>query len=829
MDNPANLAPTYEQLTDINNLRRAWQKVATKGKLGGIDRVSVADFAPVAEAEIKDIQELLLAHKYTPEPYMEVKVPKKDNEMRSLGLLTIRDKVVQQTMTDLLTPFFEPRFMDSSYAYRPSRGTAQAVRRVRLCIDRFENRWLVRCDIDRFFDNIPHILLEKQVRYFLKDENLVRLILLCVGMGKVGKAGENWQNSEGKGIPQGGILSPLLANIYLHQLDFHIYQMRRPMGYIRFADDFVLLTREKSQAESVGKQITKFLTDRLGLVLDEYEIKSVEEGFTFLGLRFNTEGVQLDADKQKDILYRHGETLYFDVVEGINPKFKEFVEGVQRYQAQVLAPEALSFLDEKTMTLTIERLKQLKQTHSELTLRQIRYWLEQLPFVTPQYKSQKNRIVVDMMAQIKGVANGQSTVDNGQSVGQKIVPNASNKGKIVDKKATGLKKDKASLEEVLAEKPKPVPAEGAIIPDGINISQDINPQRLIDKKKREYEQREGASMELVITHAGVVLGVAKRQITARVNGTNLLKSPTANVRHISVLSRGVSVSSNLILHCAERNIPIVFYNDDGKPVAKVFSTDDADTALWLAQSDAQRNGKAAIVAREIAEAKVTNQMNVLKYFAKHHKAADTNFSRNLDSTYEFMEKSLKKLQDVDITLPHDKLREQIMAQEGNAAQSYWQQFKELVTDETDFQKREHQGARDLTNMLLNYGYGILYSRIWSAVLNARLHPSVSFLHTHQRGKPTLVFDMVEEFRAPVVDRTVIALINRQEKLSTEQGKLTMDTRKRLAEKVLERLNTTENFRGQRIRLSDIMRLQSVNLAKYLSDENKAYKPYLMKW
>ena len=181
-------------------------------------------------------------------------------------------------------------------------------------------------------------------------------------------------------------------------------------------------------------------------------------------------------------------------------------------------------------------------------------------------------------------------------------------------------------------------------------------------------------------------------------------------------------------------------------------------------------------------------------------------------------------------MPHPELRQQIMAQEGNAAQSYWQQLRHLIADETDFTNREHQGARDMTNMLLNYGYGILYGRIWSAVLNARLHPSVSFLHEPNRGKPTLVFDLVEEFRAPVVDRTVVSLINRQEKLTKDkEGKLSMDTRRRLAEKVLERINTIENFRGQRIRMADIMRLQSVNLAKYLKGEAKNYKPYVMKW
>lgn len=188
----AQAQPSYAELIDSNTLRAAWQKVASKNKKGGVDRRTVGDFADKADFEIAQLQTELTNRSYIPEPYMEVKIPKKDNEMRSLGLLTVRDKVVQQALTDILTPFFEPRFMDSSYAYRPNRGTQHAVRRVRTCIERFQNRWLVRCDIDRFFDNISHVLLEKQLRFFLKDEDLLRLIMLCVGMGKVGLAGEKW-------------------------------------------------------------------------------------------------------------------------------------------------------------------------------------------------------------------------------------------------------------------------------------------------------------------------------------------------------------------------------------------------------------------------------------------------------------------------------------------------------------------------------------------------------------------------------------------------------------------------------------------------------------
>jgi CRISPR-associated endonuclease Cas1 len=154
----------------------------------------------------------------------------------------------------------------------------------------------------------------------------------------------------------------------------------------------------------------------------------------------------------------------------------------------------------------------------------------------------------------------------------------------------------------------------------------------------------------------------------------------------------------------------------------------------------------------------------------------------------------------------------------------------LVKDETDFAGRERQGAKDLVNSMLNYGYGILYSRIWDAVLKARLNPYISFMHTHQAGKPTLIYDLIEEFRPVAVDRVVIALVNKKHKLRTdERGLLAHETRDILIKKILERLNSFETFRGTRMRLSEVIRYQAKEVARYVTGEIKTYKPYSFKW
>ena len=866
------VAPTYAYITDVSNLTRAWQKVFRKGSVGGIDRVSVAEFAEYADVELATLCAALTAKRYVPEPYMEVKVPKKDNEKRSLGLMTVRDKIVQQVMSDALTPFFEPLFLPSSYAYRPNRGVPQAVKRIGEGIERFENRWVVRCDIDRFFDNIPHDLLEKQVRHFLKDPDLVQLIMLCMGMGKVSKTGSQWQPAQGKGVAQGGILSPLLANLYLHQLDGFVQSLRKPIGYVRYADDFVVLTREKYQAEFMAQRIVGFLTEKLGLVLDEKEIKPISEGFLFLGLWFDDKGFSLGDAKKQELCVKIEQNLHF-TEGGIAPKFFDIVAGIRRYHGQLLSPDILRFFDAHILKIAHARLQALPVEMSQKNKRDL---LEKLDFLTPLYRQAKQQMAMAMCKPNAPIFNieplekpKESSVLSSKTAAL-LRENAADTPSFVSddvskteekmQNDTLINSQKTTAQTDKTKQPTPLsintlndsktplnawktgnkslkspnkPADDAStsppdIPEGVNISVEINPQKLIAQKRREYEKREGASLELVINQAGVSLGLFKNRIMVKQQGQNLLKDPTANVKHISVMARGVSISSNFIQHCAERNIPIIFY-DDNKPVSAIFSMNQADTDLWLAQSEAHRTEKAAIIAKTIAEGKIHNQAHVLKYFAKHSQRTEVEFIKNQAQTLENLDKCCRLMSALPNSTPIDKLRLQIMAYEGNAAQSYWHQFKELVRDETDFEQREHQGARDLVNMLLNYGYGILYGRVWSALLNARLHPSVSFLHTAQRGKPTLVYDMVEEFRAPVIDRTIIALINRQEKLTLEQGKLSMDTRRRLAEKVMERLNTIENFRGKRLRMGDIIRLQAVDLSKFIIGTSKSYKPYLMKW
>lgn len=169
-----------------------------------------------------------------------------------------------------------------------------------------------------------------------------------------------------------------------------------------------------------------------------------------------------------------------------------------------------------------------------------------------------------------------------------------------------------------------------------------------------------------------------------------------------------------------------------------------------------------------------------------------------------------------------------MGTEGTAGRIYWEGVKEIIGHKVEFFGREHRGATDEVNSLLNYGYGILYSQVWGAVINAGLEPFAGFLHVDRPGKPSLVLDMVEEFRQPVVDRSVIAFVNLGINIGMKDGLLDADTRKNIGDKVMERLLSTESYQGKQYQIRSIIQMQARKLASFLRGEG-VYKAFSFKW
>ena len=218
---------------------------------------------------------------------------------------------------------------------------------------------------------------------------------------------------------------------------------------------------------------------------------------------------------------------------------------------------------------------------------------------------------------------------------------------------------------------------------------------------------------------------------------------------------------------------------------------------------------------------------MLKYFNKYHKS----HYPQLQPKMVMMEEVVKKFKEWrKQTKPLDKeFLQCLIGHEAQVAIRYWDYIRELFSDDNvKFEQREHQGAKDLVNSMLNYGYAILYVRVWQALLAAKLNPFESLIHVQREGKPTLVYDMIEIFRSQVVDRVVISLVQKGQDLEIRNGLLTDKTRQLLVKSVMERLARYEKYHGEEMKMEQIIQRQAKLLAKTFEGTDK-FKPYVAKW
>ena len=265
-------------------LATAWRKVAGNKGAAGVDGQSVERFAAGAELYLSELHENLKSGSYRPSPVKRVDIPKGPGQTRPLGIPSVKDRIVQTALKMAIEPIFETAFREGSYGFRPGRGCKDALREVdRLLKEGYTH--VVDADLKAYFDSIPHDRLMARVAEKVSDGRVLDLIESYLRQD-VMKGMERW--SPTAGTPQGAVISPLLANIYLHPLDLIMEQGGYKM--VRYADDFVILCREAEEAEEALRRVTAWTTAN-GLTLhpDKTRMGDAREpgqGFEFLGYRF---------------------------------------------------------------------------------------------------------------------------------------------------------------------------------------------------------------------------------------------------------------------------------------------------------------------------------------------------------------------------------------------------------------------------------------------------------------------------------------------------------------------------------------------------------------
>jgi group II intron reverse transcriptase/maturase len=269
-------------------MRIAFRNVRRNRGAAGIDKVSITLYQNNLEENLMALMRCLKDRTYQAQPLRRVHIPKGDGNTRPLGIPAVRDRVAQEVVRLLLSPLFERIFHDDSYGFRPKRNCHQAVERV-LELHRLGLTYVLDADIKGFFDNIPHEVIMAGVAAEVADGNILRLVEQFL---KAGVMEEGALRPTRTGTPQGGVISPLLANIALNSLDWLLHNAG--FRFVRYADDFVVLVQNAAQAKEAHERVQGHLAE-LGLALSPEKTKQshFREGFAFLGFAISSWSVTM--------------------------------------------------------------------------------------------------------------------------------------------------------------------------------------------------------------------------------------------------------------------------------------------------------------------------------------------------------------------------------------------------------------------------------------------------------------------------------------------------------------------------------------------------------
>lgn len=329
-------------------------------------------------------------------------------------------------------------------------------------------------------------------------------------------------------------------------------------------------------------------------------------------------------------------------------------------------------------------------------------------------------------------------------------------------------------------------------------------------------------MQLILDKFGMFLG--KKGSRFVLNDKEEKKEIAAeNVKQI-IISTASSVSTSAVKLAMEYGIDIVYTNYFGMPYARIYPCKLGGTTLTRRRQATQySSSRASDMVKSIVEAKIKNQIYMLKSLDKTREATD--FANQVES----MKTEADKISQLVGTI--DEIRESLMGIEGYCSSQYFSCLSQIVP----FKERQHS-AKDPFNAMLNYGYGILYSEIEKACILAGLDPYLGFLHTDRYGKPSMVLDMIEEFRQPIVDRAIITLFARKQVDEEKDFEgisnvliLSKTGKEKVVNAVMERLHTKIEYKGKKVSFQGIMLRQARQIVKMLLGEKEKYEPFIYRW
>jgi len=786
----------YRQLCTVEALHSGWVKVRRAKKTSrGVDNVTIDDFRSNMETQLEILADELASRTYQCRPLKRVYIPKPSGGKRGLGIACVRDRVVQSACLELLEPLFEMSFSRFSFAFRPRKNAHQALAVAQSYI-KAGAQWAVIADIKKCFDNIDHDVLMGMLAQKIGDQAILDLI-------------QHWLTVDvldfidiiptDVGVPQGESISPLLANIYLDPLDKHFEKLG--LRFVRYADDIVIFSTSEDEAKKSLQHLGDFLNNPLHLELKPAKTSyvPVESGFDFLGFALFKGRASIQKEKIKKIIEVARSDVKLLGSQGTNLndranalfRMNAVIRGFRNYFR--LANEKKIF--EQLLYLD-GRMEQLGHYYLSEQVRDDPAWICRERFAFKRH---------DEIVEIE------------------------KEGDVVLRKSLGDYLHRSKRES----------AQGWMI-KGEDFRDHDNTKRKTtiqfnDSEESGEESEEDRTPDSVVAYSdrlfvlthGSYLTCEADDLVVRKKQKEIYRKPLASIGLLFLQGIAMNISVALQVKFAEADVPVVFAPPVGEPMAILNSLRSSKSHLRGMQVLRRNDPDIIQTGLAMLGAKTGNQAAVLKYFAKYRKKVDADLAEKMIEASNEIRRFSEMLRELDSGSA--SIRSMAMGYEGHAASIYWGQLTKLAPQRTLFEGRVTRHAKDVVNQCLNYVYGILYGEVWRAVAKAGLDPYFGFVHGSKRNQGSLVFDIIEEFRAPFADRVVFGLFGRGfQPDQNGEGLLRTKTRKTLAKRFSKGWTKNIAWRSKTTSPARILEQQAGSIAKLVAGEG-TYHPYRMRW
>ena len=360
----------YGRLLSQRVLYEAFRRVRRNKGAAGIDGQSLSAFEANLEVELSCLLSELKEKRYRAQPVRRVTLPKPDGGERLLGIPTVRDRVVQQALRTLLEPIFDGDFHPSSYGYRPGRSAHQAISKAQLFIRRYQRHWVVDMDLSKCFDTLDHDLILRQFRRKVTDGSVLGLLEQFLNSGVM--VGHQYEATE-RGSPQGGVISPLIANVYLDAFD----QFMKSRGHriVRYADDILILCSSRTASENALNVATGYLEGDLKLTVNRSKthLAHSREGIHFLGVVIHRGYTRIQMKKLKGLkaklkwmTRRNSGKDLGSIIAELNPVLRGFINYFRVANCTRVMKQLMGWLRRRLRCVQLKQWKTPSRLHRRL-------------------------------------------------------------------------------------------------------------------------------------------------------------------------------------------------------------------------------------------------------------------------------------------------------------------------------------------------------------------------------------------------------------------------------------------------------------------------------